>query len=314
MKLSSKILIAVLALLLMTVFTGSAFADVIVTATEDAATEAPATEAPAATESTGVNSNYTVGMTVTDSEGNPVQSGGFLSCLSAGASFYINHGYIITARYYDSNGKAYDTSDRLILGVVTDSDYVHVDGNVITLDPAPSPYVFTIRIADAKSDSGEITYPLDVKQIKIEFADILLLAVAAYVLVEAIRGKGSLFKEDFIKEDKLDQFRKLMRLVCFVVAIVLIAAAVLSIFFSYIDGMTTVRYVLFGIGLAGLISMVVINNVFTDKEKRAKAFQGGGSGTPTNSSAAFEFDGTEPTLDEVLADIEKDKGESSDNN
>ena len=39
-------------------------------------------------------------------------------------------------------------------------------------------------------------------------------------------------------------------------------------------------------------------------------------GISSVSRAAFEFDGTEPTLDEVLADIEKEKeqGEGSDDN
>ena len=307
MKLKARIVFALIAVLLMAVFSASALADVIVDSGDPVSTEAPEETAGNA-----LNSNYTVGVTVTDLEGNPVQSGGFLSCLSAGASFYINHGYILKAMYYDSNNKSYETSDQLILGVITDSEYVHVDGNTVTLDPAPEPYVFTLRVADSSANSGEVDYPLDVKKIKIEFADILLLAVAAYVLVEAIRGKGSLFKDEFIKEDKHEQFKKLMRLVCFVVAAVLIAAAVLSIFFSYIDGMEIVRYVLFGIGLAGLVSMIVINNVFTDKEKRAKAYQGGGSGTPVNSSAAFEFDDDEPTLDDVLADLEKEKNAEED--
>ncbi|MBQ1817729.1 MAG: hypothetical protein II124_03760, partial [Clostridia bacterium] len=55
--------------------------------------------------------------------------------------------------------------------------------------------------------------------------------------------------------------------------------------------------------------MAVINSLMTDKNKRDKAQQTARTGGPTNSAAAFEFDGSEPTLDEVLADMEKGKSE-----
>ena len=274
-----------------------------ISAPADGETTGALTEAPSAA---AANSNYKIGLFVTDGEGNQVQSGGFLSCMG-GVNLFINHAYIISAKYYDASGKIFETTDRLILGVDTDSEYLRVDGNTIYVDPAPKPFFFTLRLYDPTAESGETTYPLDIRQFKIEFSDILIAAVGLYVIVCAIRGKGSLFNDEYIKDDKKAQFKKLMRIICIVIGIVFLAAAALAICFSYIDWVGTVRYVLFGVGIAGLIAMIVVNNVFTDKEKRAKAYQTPGGGSSHASSSAFEFDGSEPTLDEVLADIEKEK-------
>lgn len=298
--------------------------DVITISTEAAAsteapavTEAPAGETAAATEGSGaVKSGYKITILPYDGEGKPLSGGGFLSCLGGGITFFIRHAYSLSAVYYDSNGKTYDTSDRLILGVEGATDTVRVEGNKVFMDPSDKEYSFTIRLYDPTSETGEVKQRIDVTKYKLELSDILIAAVALYLLVSAVRGKGSLFNDEFIKEAKKDQFKKLMRLICIVIGIVFLVSALLSILFSYLDWVPVARYVLFGVGLAGLITMVIINNLFTDKEKRAKAYQGGGGGSSHNSSAAFEFDEDEPTLDEVLENIEKEKehSESSDKN
>ncbi|MBQ1893242.1 MAG: hypothetical protein II155_03970, partial [Clostridia bacterium] len=74
------------------------------------------------------------------------------------------------------------------------------------------------------------------------------------------------------------------------------------------------RYVLFGIGLAALIAAMILNTVFTDKEKKQKAQATALTGGNTSSAAAFEFDENEPTVDEVLAEIEKKKNEPKSEN
>ena len=332
MKHIRKISILLLSMLMIAVFCAAAHADVILAPTPEqteAAGEQPGEDAiltvgesdpktdedsagdtaADTAETTGQSEagSYNVGLFVTDGEGKALSGGGLLSCMGGGVNLMIKKDYVITAKYYDAKGNVYETTDNLILGVETDSEYVELDHNTINLKAAPAPYNFALRLLNPKAESGEDKLTLGVKRFKVEFSDILVAAVGVYLIVSAVRGSGSLFNDEFIKDEKKDQFKRLMRLVCVVIGVVFLISAALAICFSYLDPVVTARYVLFGIGIIGLVLMVVLNSVFTDKEKRAKARESYGGVRPHASNAAFEFDGTEPTLDEVLADIENEK-------
>lgn len=266
---------------------------------------AAGTESTTATGTAATASDYKIGLIVLDKDGNPVTNSGAMSCLGGSVTLYIKHEYQIVAKYYNSKNETVDTEDKLILGIEDESGHVTLDGNTVHLASADDSYTFKVRIADPTNEAGETTYPITVQRFKFDFPDLIIAAIGVYVIVSAIRGTGSLFTIEFIKEDKKELFKKLTRILAGVTGLVFFGAAVLSCCFSFLDWVAVTRYVLFGIGALCLIAMIVVNYLFTDKEKKEKAQQTAGTGGGRASSAAFEFDGTEPTIDDVLEDLKK---------
>lgn len=252
-----------------------------------------------------------MGLFVLDGEGNPVQtSSGLASCLGGGsATLYIKHDYKIVAKYYNSKGEQLDAEKELILGFEDESGNVSLEHNCLNIKASDETYSFTFSVFDKSKDGKTASYPVKIERFNFSVTDLLLAALAVYLIVTVFRGSGSMFSDEFIKEDKKEQFKKLTRLLAIVTAVALIASGVLGICFAYLDWVRIAKYVLFGIAAVCLIGMFVLSNVFTDKEKRDKAQQTARTGGGNASKAAFEFDGTEPTIDDVLADIEKQKSE-----
>ena len=262
-------------------------------------------------EGDGAPEGYSMGLFVLDGEGNPVQtSSGLASCLGGGsATLYIKHDYKIVAKYYNSKGEQLDAEKELILGFEDESGNVSLEHNCLNIKASDETYSFTFSVFDKSKDGKTASYPVKIERFNFSVTDLLLAALAVYLIVTVFRGSGSMFSDEFIKEDKKEQFKKLTRLLAIVTAVALIASGVLGICFAYLDWVRIAKYVLFGIAAVCLIGMFVLSNVFTDKEKRDKAQQTARTGGGNASKAAFEFDGTEPTIDDVLADIEKQKSE-----
>ena len=305
MKTTKKLLLVVLAMLLALTLCGAVFAESGEKTGDDAADAGDTTTTGAVT--TGTESPKQVVLIALDGNGDPVKSSTGSSCMG-GTTLFIKHDYIIEAKYYDSTTRELiETDDQLVLGVDSDTDYITVEGNRIKLAAAPEPYNFTIRVADPTAANGEASYPAAVNRFNVSLLELLIGFAGIYVIVSALRGTSNLFNDEFIKDEKKPVFRRVIRIMAIITGLALIAAAVLAIFFSYIDSVRIIRYVLLGLAFLLLIGMAIVNSVMIDREKRDKA-QAGHSG-PVNSSAAFEFDGSEPTIDEVLADLEKEKTE-----
>lgn len=270
-------------------------------------TEAAATE-PAATEEAKPDPTYRI----YDANGKTVTDMSAMSCLGGSMNLYIKHAYTVVLGYADGT-KLQETEDELILDFETDNSDVTRDHNTITLPASDKPYKVTVKVAYPKAKEGSVDLPLSVKRFNVSLPDIVVAFIAGYVLVNVFTGKGALFTDEFIKEEKKTQFKRLMRILACVTGVMFLLAAVLSICFSYLDWVKIARYVLFGLGLAALIAMIVINSLFTDKEKKQKAQATSLTGGPSSSAAAFEFDDNEPTVDEVLAEIEKKKTENNGN-
>ena len=275
---------------------------------DDAATGA---DDPETATETATEDPYSIGLFVTDGEGNRIQDSGAMSCLGGAVNLYIENEYILTAKYYKGTQIFDATEDKLILGVEGGEKYITVVGNEIRLAAAPEPYTFTIKLVDNKSESGEMQFGVAVKRFKIDIPDLLVGFIGIYVIVNAITGKGSLFTDRFIKEEKKKSFKHIMRTLAAVAGIAFIAACAIGVCFSFKPWATTVRYICFGVGVAALIAMIVINNLMTDKEKRRKEQATALTGGHTSSNAAFEFDENEPTIDDVLAELDK-KGPEND--
>lgn len=263
---------------------------------------------PSATENP-IPDGYQIGLFVLDGEGNNVPaSAGLLSCLTGGSvDLYIKHDYQIVAKLYNSKGEYLEPDTKLILGVDDAGGHTTLEHNRVILQASDKPYTFNLRIMSTTAENGETSYPISVKRFKLEATDLLIAALAIYVIVSVFRKSGSMFSNEFIKEDKKPLYNKLMVALGIAAGIVLIAGAVLGICFSYLDWTKIARYVLMGLGAVLVIGMFVINSVMTDKDKRDKAQQTARTGGGNASKAAFEFDGTEPTLDEVLENMKNER-------
>ena len=306
MKTMRKLMLLLAALMLALVFCGAAFAE----EGDAGGTAAPEnTTVPDDAEIVADSDNeiYNVTVTVTDGEGMPVKGIGVINCVNSGAPFFIKHDYILTFGY-NANGQFKETDDKLLLDVDTSSGFVVVNHNQIKLKASDKPYSFKVKY-QVKSNGGESDYTFNVQRFKFDFADLLTAAVGIYIIVSALRAKGSLFNDEFIKDDKKTLFKRLMRIFAICAGLTFIISSVLSICFSYYDWVRIVRFVLFIVGIALLIAMIVLSTVFTDKEKRSKAQRGPAAAAPA-SNAAFEFDEDEPTLDEVLARIDEKQSEN----
>ncbi|MCR5610370.1 MAG: hypothetical protein K6F68_00850 [Clostridiales bacterium] len=271
--------------------------------------EVPTTGAePDATENP-IPEGYQIGLFVLDGEGKTVPaSAGLLSCMTGGSvDLFIKHDYQIVAKLYNSKNEYLEPDTELILGVDDLSGHTTLEHNRVILHASDTPYTFSLRILSTTAENGETSYPISVKRFKIEATDLLIAALAIYLVVSVFRKNSSLFSNEFIKEEKKPLYNKLITALGVAAGIVLIAGAVIGICFSYLDWAKIVRYVLMGLGAVLIIGMFVVNNVMTDKEKRDKAAQTARTGGGNASKAAFEFDGTEPTLDEVLENMKNEQ-------
>lgn len=307
MKTMRKLLLVLLALTVVLAFAGAALAEEATTAPADTSDPGIAPVIGAAATENPVPEGYSIGLFVLDGEGNTVTEKGGFSCLGSSVTLYIKHDYQIVAKYYNSKGETIEPDEELILGVEDESGNITLEHNKLILAPADNAYTFTIKMLDPSKEEGYTSSPVSVKRFKFEFTDIFAVAVGVYVIVTAIRGSGALINDEFIKEDKKELFKKLSRILSVAAGLMFIASAVLGVFFSYCDWVFMTRYILFGVGILCLLALLIMNSIFTDKEKRDKAQQTARTGGGNASKAAFEFDGTEPTIDDVLADIEKQK-------
>lgn len=316
MKTLKKIALFLLIAMLALSVCGAVFAEGSAGASEEpaetaaeTATEAASSEEPAATEAV----KHTLTLRTYDENGKEVRDMSGMSCLSAMPNLYIKHAYKVVFGYSEGSSME-ETDDEIILDVVSENEGVTREHNTVFFPASDKPYKATIKIADPAQPENKIEVPVSVKRFNLGLTDIIVAFIAVYVLINVFSGKGALFNDEFIKEDKKPLFKKLTRILACVTGVMFLLAAVLAICFSYLDWVRIARYVLFGIGLAALIAAMILNTVFTDKEKKQKAQATALTGGNTSSAAAFEFDENEPTVDEVLAEIEKKKNEPKSEN
>ncbi|HWQ58982.1 MAG TPA: hypothetical protein VN540_08145 [Clostridia bacterium] len=128
-------------------------------------------------------------------------------------------------------------------------------------------------------------------------------AIAVYLLVVAIRGKGKLIENQFPKCPP-KTYRLVMRLLSAFAALVILANSA----FEFLSGTAygamlpltaeqygTINTVLWAVGLVGLLALIVVNILLTDRKameearkKQDEARRSGSRGDPLR--AAFVFD------------------------
>lgn len=254
-------------------------------------------------------SKFTPSYNITDGDGNATKSYSLgLGCGMGGITLFTDRDYMINFAYAANDSNAGEppvpelelsASDPAAL-----EKYLSVENGSVRVKAGSEPYSFNVAI----KQNGEVTnmaLNFNVAKYKLDFTDILLVAIGVYAIASAITGTGALFRNEFIKDGMEDKFKKTVRIAALIVGLCMIGVALLSIFGVRNDGLSWLKYVLFGIAMVTLIGSFVLTSRMTDKEKRAKAQATARTGGPTNSAAAFEFDENEPTIDDVLANINK---------
>lgn len=111
---------------------------------------------------------------------------------------------------------------------------------------------------------------------------ILYVGAGIYMLVSAITGRGSMYKNENIKEGKEMVFKKTIRVCMGAVGSLLLVMGVLDLVSVRLGIWETIIWL---VGIAILVFMMIFTNRMTDKEK----FKSSLSRKP-DISAAFEFD------------------------
>ncbi len=253
---------------------------------------------------------------ITDGAGKSTKaySSGF-GCGFGGLTLFVNHVYNLNFDYTVTQGDDEAPVPELkITGCDTEikDRYISVQGGTVTVNAGNEPFSFTVIVMQ-NGEETENRLAVSVAKFKVEFTDLLLATLGFYALYTAISGRGSMFRNDFIKEGKEQSYKKTIRVFAVIIAVGMLAGAAVSIFCVGNDKLVWLRYLLFGIAIASLIASMIYSSRMTDKEKRAKAMVHGGSNTGS-SAAAFEFDDDEPTLDDVLAKLDGEKNESEGEN
>ena len=270
--------------------------DLLTTGAESA--EAAATAAAEDIDTSGMSVTFSV----FDGEGNETRNfSGGTGCFSTGYTFYTDHDYKISYIYTDGSEKVKEAAIRVIdCDPEMQSKYLKVEGNTLSIKAGKENYSFKVALFE----NGAVTdkqMQINVARFKVEFTDILILGIGVYALATAITGTGAMFRNEFIKEGCEEKFKKYVRICSAVVGVCMLGVAAISIFLCGNEKAVYAKYALFGIAVAALIGSLVITSKMTDKEKKAKAYASGRTGGVSDSSAAFEFDEDEPTIDDVLA-------------
>lgn len=128
--------------------------------------------------------------------------------------------------------------------------------------------------------------------------DLILMAMAVYILIGGISGKGKLLKADNIKEGKEEEFRKYSRIVYIVLGCVMLihsaTTSVQNLLYVYdpesqsivaatdsglanaisYDLLRVISIIFFALTIIALIVLIVLMRKYTDKEKAKQKASG----------------------------------------
>ncbi|MDR1620647.1 MAG: hypothetical protein LBS18_08320 [Clostridiales bacterium] len=123
--------------------------------------------------------------------------------------------------------------------------------------------------------------------------DLFELIIGAYLLYGAVTGKGKIFQNENVKKGMEAQYKKRMRLFCWILGPLMVGCGLLSRLNPGAQNaaMLSASRILWGLSCVLIIILFVISISMTDRAK-AKARAAGKSTTPS-SRAAFEFDNDE---------------------
>lgn len=116
---------------------------------------------------------------------------------------------------------------------------------------------------------------------------ILYVGAGLYMVISAVTGRGAMYKNENIKEGKEEVFKKTIRICMGAVGLLLLIMGVLDLVSVRLGIWETIIWL---VGIAILIFMMIFTNRMTDKEKFKSTLN-----RKPDISAAFEFDEEEDT-------------------
>lgn len=124
-----------------------------------------------------------------------------------------------------------------------------------------------------------------------EFFNYFEIILGIYLLYAAITGKGKYYENPYTKVPR-EQYVKVMRILALIVGVMIMISPALQLL-GVLQPNSPVSWVLWGVTMLGIITMLVANVKMTDRAK-AKAAQSG-QRVPTENNpdplrAAFVFD------------------------
>ena len=96
---------------------------------------------------------------------------------------------------------------------------------------------------------------------------IIQLALGVMLTWYAIRNKGKIYENSYIKEGKEDYYKKTLRLIMAITGPLLLIHGVLETA-GIIQANTILSWVLWGLGFVGIMYMLIFTLTLTDKQKQ----------------------------------------------
>ena len=98
---------------------------------------------------------------------------------------------------------------------------------------------------------------------------LLKAAAGVYLIYGAITGRGKFFENEYPKCSR-EKYLIIMRLACLISGLIIIADGVLG-FFAILEGMPVWKDVIFWVGMASIIAVIVLNVALTDRKAMEQA-------------------------------------------
>ena len=137
-----------------------------------------------------------------------------------------------------------------------------------------------------------------------EFLDIFQIGIGVYLAFFAIRGKGKVYENEYVKEGMEEKYRKTMRLWLAVLSPMVILVGTLGLL-GYNKGFgLNVPTILWALTIVGFVMLIVQTSKMTDKTKSRASAAGQQAGPYRHP--AFDFD-DEDTAQPVPAEEEKNE-------
>lgn len=168
--------------------------------------------------------------------------------------------------------------------------YVHINSKVIGRVE-----ISAVAANGSRADVPEIA----IAKRSVGIFDILLCAIGLYLLFAGIVGKGKLYDSEFVKEGMEQKRRTIIRVTCLVVGILMVASFLIKLLDGYGE-YGILSTIIFFVMLAVFIVALLLLRGCTDQKAKYEAQSSPmGARRKQATSAAFEFDESEPTLDDI---------------
>lgn len=190
---------------------------------------------------------------------------------------------------------AYDEEDNELKG--DDFSYEMGDNGIITVNVKKIGRV-DIYVESTMTDYNAEASVSVVRQ-SMSVWDIIILGIGLYVLFLGITGKGKVYDAEFVKEGMESNYKRLIRICCFIISACMVASGIIAAADGYGE-LKIYKTIIFVVAIVFFIAGMIAAGNMIDKQARKEAEEKRIGGRDLKApNAAFEFDDDEPTIDDV---------------